>query len=109
MARHEMREAMFGCFKKPRSDVEVIVDSLLPSALSRRYSPEEVWQLLRSVPRDAQGRMCFSDIQKRVLESRRQRLRAIVERVESGKPIVPPKERLPTLGFQSKPAHILTE
>eukprot|EP00928_Gymnodinium_smaydae_P081074 TRINITY_DN64651_c0_g1_i1.p2 TRINITY_DN64651_c0_g1~~TRINITY_DN64651_c0_g1_i1.p2 ORF type:complete len:342 (-),score=72.01 TRINITY_DN64651_c0_g1_i1:149-1174(-) len=109
MAHDEMREAMFQCFKKPRSDVEVIVDSLLPSALARRYSPEEVWELLRSVPRDVHGRMCFADIQRTVLESRRLRLRAIVERVEAGKPIVPPKERLPKLGYQSKSAHILTE
>eukprot|EP00929_Paragymnodinium_shiwhaense_P112143 TRINITY_DN80398_c0_g1_i1.p2 TRINITY_DN80398_c0_g1~~TRINITY_DN80398_c0_g1_i1.p2 ORF type:complete len:406 (+),score=98.49 TRINITY_DN80398_c0_g1_i1:145-1362(+) len=103
MVKQDCREGLFRQFNRPKSDVEEIVNSLLPAAMSGRYSEKEVEAMLAKVPRDEEGRMNFAVMQNLVLEKMDQRLKAIVKRVESGKPIVPPKERPIAVGFQSEP------
>jgi hypothetical protein len=105
MVKHDCREALFRQMSKPRSDCEAIVDSLLPFAMAHRYSEEEVQHLLRKVPQN-ESRQDFFALQRTVLESQRQRLRAILKRVEGGKPIAPPKERPQKVGFQSESAAV---
>eukprot|EP00927_Polykrikos_kofoidii_P060853 TRINITY_DN55761_c0_g1_i1.p1 TRINITY_DN55761_c0_g1~~TRINITY_DN55761_c0_g1_i1.p1 ORF type:complete len:377 (+),score=53.31 TRINITY_DN55761_c0_g1_i1:310-1440(+) len=104
MIRHDCREALFSLFSRPRNDVEVIVDTLLPTAMSSRYTREDVQALLSRVPCGDDGRMNFNQMQKTILASQRQRLKAIVARVNAGKPIAPPKERPLKVGFQSQAA-----
>lgn len=104
MIRHDCREALFSLFDRPRNDVEVIVDTLMPTAMASRYTREEVQSLLSRVPCDESGRMNFRAMQRAVLASQQRRLRAIVARVNAGKPIAPPKERPQKVGFQSAPA-----
>jgi hypothetical protein len=109
MIREDCREGLFRQFNRPRSDVEVIVDTLLPTAMSSRDPPDEIKHILRKVSCDGSARMNFSELQRTVLERMDKRLKAIVARVEAGKPIAPPKERGITVGFQSEPWRVRME
>jgi hypothetical protein len=106
MVEHEVRERLFGLFKKPRDTVEVIVDSILPVALSQNYTRDEVSHLLRGVARDGDGNMEFANeqgtgLQQVILANQRRRLQAIL------KDGVAKKERGPRVAFQNKAAEIL--
>merc|ERR1719378_353430 len=78
--------------------------------MGTRYTKEEVFKLLRKVPRDEEsGRMSFQELQKVVLENQKKRLRVLVARIEGGKPVCPPKENKIKVPFQSKSAAHLME
>jgi len=109
MIKVECREALFKVYGKPRSDSEVIIDSLMPVAMMERYTEDDVRRLLRKVPRDEYGRMNFYELQRVVHESQVKRLKAICKRLEGGKPINQPKERPQKVPFQSKSAAALME
>lgn len=109
MVKQDCREGLFRQFSRPKSDVEHIVDSLLPAAMSSRYTLAEIEKLLAKVPRDESGRMNFAVMQRLVLQKMDDRLKTIVKRVEAGMPIVPPKEAPIKLGYQSAPARIRME
>merc|ERR1712060_355312 len=57
MISHESREAMFKLFHKPRGDCEVVVDALLPVAMSQKYSMADVRKILKGVSSDEYGRI----------------------------------------------------
>jgi hypothetical protein len=126
MIAHNCREALFNEFlpksrrhlASARSTVESTVETVLPVAMSQRYTEQEVRELLKDVPRYADtGRLMFADerglnpprgIQDIVPEILSKRLQVLVKRATSGKPIAPPKERPLKVPFQSEPAHHLT-
>lgn len=105
MASHECREALFECFApKPRSGVEVIVDTCHKVAMSQTYSEQDVRHILRDVKPDKDGRLNFNKMEEAIRASQNQRLMALVKRAQAGKPVLPPKERPPKVLFQSKSA-----
>lgn len=126
MIAHNCRETLYDLLvpkarrhlASARSTVESIVETLVPVAMSQRYTEEEIKDLLREVPRYRDsGRLMFVDdrgmnpprgIQDVVPEIQRKRLLVLVKRATSGKPIAPPKERPLKVPFQSEPAHQLT-
>jgi hypothetical protein len=108
MVEHEVRERLFGLFKKPRGTVEVIVDNLLPVALDQNYTREEVKEILRPVATDSDGNMEFANelgtgLQQVILANQRRRLQAILK---DGKA---KKERGPRVPFQSHAHAMLTK
>merc|ERR1719433_397368 len=90
-------------FNKPRATVEIIVDALMPKALEHNYTWSEVKQLLKDVKLDNHSCLNFSDMQKVILDSQRERLRALVRDGTLQ------KERGPRVAFQSKAADILMQ
>mmetsp|Transcript_22866 Transcript_22866/g.41437 ORF Transcript_22866/g.41437 Transcript_22866/m.41437 type:complete len:372 (-) Transcript_22866:127-1242(-) len=104
MIKHNCREALYGKFKKDRKTVEVIVNTLMPTAMNEKYTERQIRQLLRNVPRNEYGRMDFTSLQDLVFESQSQRLQLLVKRAQDGKPIAPPVERPQKVPFQSKTA-----
>lgn len=109
MIKHNCREALFGLFKKDRRTVEVIVDTLMPVAMSQTYSVDDVKRILRTVARNPHGRMDFDSMQETIFESQQERLQVLVRRAQGGKPIRPPAERPIKVPFQSKSAAALLE
>lgn len=125
MIAHNCRECLFDLLvpksrrhlASARSTVESIVETLLPVAMSQRYTEQEVRDLLIEVPRYRNtGRLMFIDergmdpprgIQDVVPEIQAKRLMVLVKRATSGKPIAPPKEQPLRVPFQSEPAHHL--
>eukprot|EP00425_Heterocapsa_triquetra_P023197 CAMPEP_0195110034 /NCGR_PEP_ID=MMETSP0448-20130528/91307_1 /TAXON_ID=66468 /ORGANISM="Heterocapsa triquestra, Strain CCMP 448" /LENGTH=333 /DNA_ID=CAMNT_0040146699 /DNA_START=36 /DNA_END=1037 /DNA_ORIENTATION=+ len=107
MIRHNCREALFACFNKPRDTVEVVVDTLQKVAMTHRYTDQEVQRLLKDIDRGPDGRMNFSAMQHTILASQKERLKAIVARVEGGKPLNPPKERPTKVPFHHRSAATL--
>lgn len=95
------REALFGLFTKPRSTVEVVVDSLMPLAMAHHYTVAEVKKMMREVSTGANGRMDFRALQNVIFERQRQRLQAY----RFGVPPVGKSHKVP---FQSKAAHSLS-
>jgi len=83
MVLHSTREALYKLHDKPRDTVETMVEELLPMAMARQYSREEVQHVLRSVPMDSEGRMDFHALQDLVLKNRKRRLRNLLK---DGKP-----------------------
>merc|ERR1719424_2158668 len=72
--------------------------------MKARYTQAEILKLLRKVPKNDEGRMNFTELQKTVLGSQLRRMKAIVARVEGGKPVCPPKEAPIKVGYQSQAA-----
>eukprot|EP00927_Polykrikos_kofoidii_P033556 TRINITY_DN28370_c0_g1_i1.p1 TRINITY_DN28370_c0_g1~~TRINITY_DN28370_c0_g1_i1.p1 ORF type:complete len:327 (+),score=44.18 TRINITY_DN28370_c0_g1_i1:33-983(+) len=102
MCEWNTREAFFHVIKKPRSLAEVIVDTLLPMAMSQRYTKAEVTRMLRDVQRDVNGEMSFQSLQGVIFERQQKRLQALFR---DGPPS---QEHTPRVPYQSKPGHLLT-
>jgi hypothetical protein len=97
------KEALFSMLKRPRSQVEIVVESMLPLALEENISRPEIKKMLASVPRDANGRMTLGPVQDIVLENQRSRLQALFKNYSiRGK-----KERGPKVPYQNKQADAL--
>jgi len=101
MIHHETREVLFTLFKKPRETVEVIVDGLMPAAMAHVYTLSEVKQLLKPCIGE-NGKLNFSQMQKIILDSQKERLQALLKDGNALK-----KERGPRVPFQSKAAEVL--
>jgi len=109
MILHNCREALYTLFlPKDRSTVESTVDTLMPTAMSHRYTELEVKELLKNIPRYKDtGRMKFDELQELVKKIQARRLGEMAKRASSGKPIAPPKERPLKVPFQSKTVYAL--
>lgn len=101
MIAHETRERLFKLFNKPRATVEIIVDALMPKALDHNYTWAEVKKMLKVVEPDSTGRLDFSQMQRIILDSQQQRLRALLKHGTLQ------RERGPRVPFQSKAADVL--
>mmetsp|Transcript_41322 Transcript_41322/g.81609 ORF Transcript_41322/g.81609 Transcript_41322/m.81609 type:complete len:342 (+) Transcript_41322:37-1062(+) len=103
------REALFKlCDGRRRSSaVHRVVSSLLPVAMSQRYTWAEVKRVLRSVDK-TRGSMNFSEVQRAILESQTKRLQKLLSNAKRGLPISPPRESMPRLPYQSRSAAQLT-
>lgn len=108
MVEHNCREALFEQLKKPRSTVESLVNSLLPVAMAQKYTWADVERILQNVP-EKDGRLDFSEVQRAIFASQRQRFQVLLRRAKGGKPIAPPVERAPKVPYQSKAAAQLME
>lgn len=96
------QEALYKVLKRPRNEVEVIVDAVLPLSSQENIGRAEIRKLLANVPRDANGRMDFTVLQDTVLANQRHRLQAIIKHGPQGK-----KEREIKVPFQCKQADAL--
>jgi len=106
MIKHETKEALLAVLKKPRAIAEVIAEGVLPRALEQVYTQAEVRTMLTGVPLDRRGEMKFADLQAVILESRRNRLRALLR---DGALSFRGGNTTPRVPFQSKAAHILMQ
>jgi hypothetical protein len=81
MISNATREAFFSAIKRPREDIEALVDSLLPLALDtdQNMSRAEVERLLRGVRTDEDGNLDFGVVQKIVLQKQRKRLQTLLK------------------------------
>lgn len=103
MIAHNTKESLFAILKRPRSEVEVLVETVLPLALQESITKSEIRKSLLNVSKDESGRMNFTVLQDTVLANMRTRLQAILKNYGlHGK-----KERGPKLPFQSKQAEAL--
>lgn len=109
MVEHSCREALFKMFlPKDRSTVESTVDTLMPTAMSHRYTQSEITQMLRNVRRyPGTERMIFDSLQETIAASQKKRLGEMARRAMSGEPIKPPKENPLKVPFQSRPCYEL--
>mmetsp|Transcript_11161 Transcript_11161/g.20284 ORF Transcript_11161/g.20284 Transcript_11161/m.20284 type:complete len:308 (+) Transcript_11161:58-981(+) len=101
MIIEQCRERLFELVTKPRDVSEVVVEQLLPIAMTYQYTEAEVQKLLKKVPRDRSQRMEFAAMQDAILAEQTRRLQAVV----AGGP--GKKERGIRVPFQSEPQHIL--
>jgi len=101
MIVNQTRELLFKFLKRPRSTVEVIVDTLLPLALHQNYTWPEIEEMLSKVP-CKDGLMEFGALQDVVLSNQRKRLCLIVKDGSVSKEIGP---KVP---FYCEAAEILT-
>lgn len=106
MIKHETKEALLVVLKKPRATAEVIVEGVLPRALEQVYTQAEVRAMLTGVPLDRRGEMKFADLQVVILESRRNRLKALLR---DGALSSRGGNTTPRVPFQSKAAQILMQ
>lgn len=104
MVEANTREALFAASTKPRCTTEVIVDLVLPIAMSHNYTISEVKRMLREVSVDPLGRLDFAASQRVILQAQRQRLKPFLHDSESGRG----HGRSPRGPFQSKQAAALT-
>lgn len=102
MIRESTREAFFKALKKPKSQVEVLVDVLLPDALEENIKKSEIRKLLKNVRKDEYGRMEFDSFQDTVLANQRLRLRSVIKHGAKAK-----EEKVLKVPFQSKMADAL--
>lgn len=100
MIKNETREALFSTINKPRDTADIIVDQLLPVALSHNYTLSEIKRMLKGVPVDGSGRMDFADLQEVILADQERRLKLLVKHGAAA--II--KERGPVVPYQSEAA-----
>ncbi|CAD7954041.1 unnamed protein product [Amoebophrya sp. A25] len=87
---------------KPRDTVKVVVDEILPKAISHCYTAKEIKRLISSVAKDGEGRLPFHELQDIILKDQRRRLQTLVH----GGSIT--KEQRKPIPFQTESAKILT-
>jgi len=99
------RQELFKLFYRPKETVDLLVESLVRTALNPagHYTRDEVLGLLAHIPQDEDGRLSFQEIQRAVLDDFRRRMTALVD----GKEIIEDKKR--PIPYQSKAAAILDQ
>jgi len=99
MIEHNTREAFFSLVKKPRTQAEIIVADILPTALQENITKGEIRKLLQNVFKDESGRMNFTGLQDVVMANLRNRLQVIMQNYSR---LARGKERGPKVPFQCK-------
>lgn len=104
MILHNTKEMLYSMLKHPRSQVEVLVEAVLPVALQECITKTEIRKLLHDVSKDESGRLNFTKLQDIVLANQRQRIQLILKNYAL---LARKKERGPKLPFQCKQADAL--
>lgn len=105
MIKNELREALFSVISKPRNVAELIVEQLLPIAISHNYTMSEIKQLLAGVVLESDGQMNFAELQEVILENQQHRLKLLVKK--GAKALL--KERGPVVPYQNAAADTLLQ
>ncbi|CAD7932632.1 unnamed protein product [Amoebophrya sp. A120] len=87
---------------KPKDTVKVVVDEILPKAVSHCYTEKEIKRLISPVAKDIEGRLPFSEVQDIILKDQRRRLLILID---GGSITAETRKQIP---FQTVPTKILT-
>merc|ERR1719265_1280328 len=101
MIRTATKEAFFKALKQPKSQIEVMVDTVLPEVLEENIERAEIKKLLSSVPKDENARMNFTALQDIILTNQQHRLKAFMKHGPKK------KEREMKVPYQCKQAEAL--